>query len=103
MFVIMDDGLRTSARAAKQQGGQQEWEHAAHVVAPCYALRAPILWRPFTGQAISDSMAATVRARLSIAEVSITGQALAAPLEPFRPTRPLVFVTWRRALLGIAR
>jgi hypothetical protein len=48
-------------------------------------------------------MAETVLRMLSIAEVSIAGQAIAAPLEPFRRTPPLVFVTWRRALLGIAR
>ncbi len=48
-------------------------------------------------------MAETVCAMLSIAEVSIVGQAISVPLEPLRRRPLMVFVTWRRALLGIAR
>jgi hypothetical protein len=48
-------------------------------------------------------MVETVLRMLSIAEVSIVGQAISVPLEPFPRTPLMVFVTWRRALPGIAR
>jgi hypothetical protein len=103
VFVVVDDGLGTTAWAAKQQDGQQEWEQAAHVVGWCYALRAPILHRHLTGRQLRTPAAETLCPMLSIAEVSIIGQAISVPLEPFRRTPLMVFVTWRRALLGIAR
>ncbi len=55
------------------------------------------------GWRLRTPMAETVCAMLSIAEVSIVGQAISVPLEPLRRRPLMVFVTWRRALLGIAR